>query len=965
MIANIRASKLGRRGVWLGAIIVAGALFLPQRPGRLGRGLDGEQYASPGETLLHRLPPSPGDPSARMPLASVLAAIVFHHRPMRPDLWVLLCLLAIGCLVAAAGGLLGGASVAAAAVLTWAVIGSPVLGDYMELLYTVFVLGAAAALVLRARAPSLPRSFAAAAALGATFLCRSPLALFPPLLLVFERIFDGPSRRCRKDALVMGFVPYSALLPWIWMNWILDRKFLPFEKIAANDNLVAAALGAVGTFEGDSRALLPAAVRFEDSGAVWRWAVGEIARHPGRYCAGLGERILFFVVLHPAALALALFAAWRGRRDPAIRAVALLAAYLTAVYLPFAVQRNYFFPVWSLAALLVGSCGGLILRDRPGRPGAVSPIAVAAAQGWAWAAAASWAFVAVVCMRYGMASERGFPPAREALEIAAERSPEPFLLFERGKERIHAGDVKGAEEDFRRASGGGPPRAPAWFWLQWALNLEGRPNALFAPAPAPAIENDERGARRVEIELMRAHALLRGARPVEAEEHLRLALEDYDRHSAAVRGPETTAARSLLDKLRSDRRMFVEKAVGFAPERPYEDKLAVFSALQAVVPAECCSFDAEIGLLRAVKGDLVELAKIQDWPRALSLSGRLVQVMPDEPAPWLWRADLAYRSGRPDLSRRCLRRGSALLRGRARDWLTQRAALLGRAPDRISEDPEIGFLGAEIPALDGARKDRDWAKGLTLSGRLIEIMPAEPAPWFWRAEFALLSGRGALARGCLAQFGRCLRGISRDRRQEVADQLGVPADRLSGDPQDLYIDRVERDLDPLIKQEDWPRSLALAGRLAAFLPRSAEPWLRLAQVQRRAGDRAGALASLARMTRAAPPEMEAQALLYSELSENGKAAETLRSLVGLAPAQTRYRIDFGVALFAQRRLDEAASQFRAAALLAPENLEAWSSLAAVYQAQGKRDGAAEINARVRIGPCARVPRDALCGLFEN
>ena len=83
------------------------------------------------------------------------------------------------------------------------------------------------------------------------------------------------------------------------------------------------------------------------------------------------------------------------------------------------------------------------------------------------------------------------------------------------------------------------------------------------------------------------------------------------------------------------------------------------------------------------------------------------------------------------------------------------------------------------------------------------------------------------------------------------------------------------------------------------------------------------------------------------------------------PSEARYREDLGVAAFAAGRLGESEEYFRESVRLAPEDLTAWSSLAAEYIAEGKPELASGISKQVLSGVCSRIPRQMQCSLFTD
>lgn len=361
-----------------------------------------------GRALLERAPAEGGGSvSYRMPLGTLAAALASR---VPPPLWDGARRAALAGLLLALALALGQPAAAPAAALLWALEARGAFADHAQTLYTLAVLAVALALVRRARDPGPASSALLALALGASLLLRSPLLMFPPLLLAAESFRRRPGR---ADAAWLLLGPAALLLPWVWMNWRVHGAFVPLEHGAASSNLIGGALGLVGTMEGDARALLPPGVTLESG--LWAWAAREAAAHPLRAAEAFLRRLHLLAGTTPLLFALGAAAAWRGRADGAVRALAGLASYLLAAHAALAAQANYALPASALSAAL-GAHGLLsLLRPAPA-PGR------AAGRGGAWVAAGISASAAIavlgVCARYGWA-----PPAPRPASLAAPAGP--------------------------------------------------------------------------------------------------------------------------------------------------------------------------------------------------------------------------------------------------------------------------------------------------------------------------------------------------------------------------------------------------------------------------------------------------------------------------------------------------------------------------------------------------------------
>ena len=143
--------------------------------------------------------------------------------------------------------------------------------------------------------------------------------------------------------------------------------------------------------------------------------------------------------------------------------------------------------------------------------------------------------------------------------------------------------------------------------------------------------------------------------------------------------------------------------------------------------------------------------------------------------------------------------------------------------------------------------------------------------------------------------------------------------------------------------DDFDRALALDPKLQIVL-------LSRSVAQHLSGDEAGARRSL-------------QAA--RENHQLGPGADALSEAMGLVEEALAHQVDLGVADFTAGHFGDSEEHFLAAVRLSPEDLSAWSSLAAVYIADGKPELAAGVNKRILTGICSRVPRQSQCSLFSE
>ena len=345
---------------WLAA--VAAAFLWRAEPSALDAAAYNEPWEGAiGVSLVHGLRglanADPGAVSCSMPLQAVISELTFNHAPplVVRSLPLLLWLAALGLTFALGQGLHSGLCGGLAALAA-----APLLEqrfNYVSV-YTLLVLLTANLLVRRAESPDLRRSLMLAAAMGLSLLERSALFLFGPLLALGDAVRQRSYRA--RSALILFFVPFVFLLPWLGMNWSLHREIVPFEKGRADVNIAAGALGLVSMVEGD----LPLLTGAGHGNSVLAWAAMEIASHPGRYLYAVAARIWLLFLIHPMLFACSILAAWLWRGAPAYLQLSLLAAYYVGVHCLMAIKPAYFIPLWPILAALAASLPAEIMGGR-------------------------------------------------------------------------------------------------------------------------------------------------------------------------------------------------------------------------------------------------------------------------------------------------------------------------------------------------------------------------------------------------------------------------------------------------------------------------------------------------------------------------------------------------------------------------------------------------------------------------
>ena len=201
--------------------------------------------------------------------------------------------------------------------------------------YGLTVLALAAAAALSARESSFAATAGFGLSLAASLLCRSSHVFAAPLLAVLAARRSG-----LKAAAAVLLWTCLGLLPWTIRNAVRVGGFTALDVGGGSYSLLSASqggLGAASVAEGMKIAetLRPGFAaahpnQTEAEGAMRALAFGEIARRPGSYFISSLRRLwTFWKPLWPLVF-LAMFAFWRSRPDPALTAVACVAASFSA-----------------------------------------------------------------------------------------------------------------------------------------------------------------------------------------------------------------------------------------------------------------------------------------------------------------------------------------------------------------------------------------------------------------------------------------------------------------------------------------------------------------------------------------------------------------------------------------------------------------------------------------------------------
>ena len=519
-----------RRTIATAAVAAALMLYwvpacLPTDAGRSGP--PQQPVADAGEALIHHVRPDTPNPSHlsfRLPLHTVSTAVLFTHdgglfRNYRNI---------VGLLLLAMNGLLLAStfSLAAPAVFTL-FFKAGVRSDYMETASSFLILLATVVMLWRARKPSGRRSFVLGLSFGAALLFRSSLAFFPPVLALYEWMFRyrRSLRLYWRHLICLCVVPALFLIPWMHMNWVAYRRFVPLEYGEANCNIVTGAMGLVQTIERDALSSewepLMQNRRFDGpwNASAYAWALRQISLHPFRYAAAYLSRVLCVFSFNPILMLMALGGLWVHRRREEFRQLGLLACYFIGIHCFMSIQESYFLPLWPLAAILAGA-----LADRC-LPRPKIPIAARSYRFSRNFAGACLAAVLALCLvaesivnsyARGVGSDPRTPESVLDAEIRL-HPRDAWLLFERGRRRLKRGEVPAAAADLSNSLAL-EPNADAELKLAWAKMLLGQPRRLFDRAPSDDADD-------INALLLKAHGYSRMGQAEQARRELRAAID--------------------------------------------------------------------------------------------------------------------------------------------------------------------------------------------------------------------------------------------------------------------------------------------------------------------------------------------------------------------------------------------------------------------------------------------------------
>ena len=244
-----------------------------------------------------------------------------------------------------------------AAILFFLFLLSPVPGvevnahSYVEsMCYAAAVMLVGYALVLRARLArrSLLTELMLGAVIGFSFMIKSPLALLPPFLAIYD-IWSGKLRNGEtswKLLLAGCLFPYLFLFPWMYMNYAFNGQLLFFENGRASQNIISGVMGIVYTMEGAQTV-----AEFTTGSSVLLWAAKTVLSHPLAYAASVLQRIYLAFTWYPLLFSVSLATVCRFRRDAKIQTLGCLALYFVLMHSMLSTDPRYFYPLWPVLLL--------------------------------------------------------------------------------------------------------------------------------------------------------------------------------------------------------------------------------------------------------------------------------------------------------------------------------------------------------------------------------------------------------------------------------------------------------------------------------------------------------------------------------------------------------------------------------------------------------------------------------------
>lgn len=283
----------------------------------------------------------PGYETVNMPLFGTFVSMTLNLG-IPPALLFIISQLLIYALVFCAGCLLRGYWAGVLALMTAGLFeaGRAVTYDVEQSFYSFFLLLVMALLHLKRRENTLKNNLLAGLAVGASMLVRSPLFLFPPVLILCDWLYGERTRAFVRRSLVFMAASYVLLVPWNILNHSLTGRFTLFDAHSAKSNVITGALGSVYTMEGDARKL--AGIGSDDSAFVFY--VRKAAENPLFFILTVLRRLWHIFLFNPLLFGLLLLALLVNR-DRDRRLIFGLPIFFIAIHSLLSVDKRYFYPM--------------------------------------------------------------------------------------------------------------------------------------------------------------------------------------------------------------------------------------------------------------------------------------------------------------------------------------------------------------------------------------------------------------------------------------------------------------------------------------------------------------------------------------------------------------------------------------------------------------------------------------------
>ncbi|NLO90974.1 MAG: hypothetical protein GX410_03140, partial [Elusimicrobia bacterium] len=421
------------------------------------------------------------------------------------------------------------------------------------------------AVVFRERKFTVANSLLLGLCVGVSFLLRSPLALFPPAVLLFD-FLRGRYRKPRTALAhfaALFFFPVLFLLPWIYMNASAYGKFVPFEGERGYRNVVAGAAGLSMTAEGDTYAMagIP-----ETSNPALHLARRMISA-PGTVFPAAARRAWLAYSWHPVLWTLALVSMLLLWRRPGTAGLALLCLYYAGLYcVSMPLEPRYILPLapvlFGLACMLFGDTDA---APSPGPALVLSALLAPLLLGSAFAAYLAAAYPSRI--------------GRTASELYAKHPSSGFLALMAAKEHAAQGDYLNALPFAALAV-----RLEPW-QLRWRQQYLGLLAGSGVDVSRAAAYGPQSRGRRVTASflLLDSASLLDRGEYMKAEIKLAQARAYWDGGFVMLRGRLDARGRALERRLwEGDSGFYMSELAGIARLRPPQARAQLAARLARI-----------------------------------------------------------------------------------------------------------------------------------------------------------------------------------------------------------------------------------------------------------------------------------------------------------------------------------------------------------------------------------------------